>query len=172
MAIDTSIKSQGKETYNFVIYSTDRINNGVAGTYNYNDFYNVDWSSLLRHFPDNQKFRLKWAMGSRTTSSHSGDHQGLLFVDFGSRYNQQDTKLNNNVNNLGMVEFTFADANNYWIRHAYENTYTTITKPTINQIRVYFRLCDNSNYWNGSNLLTDNLPNFCLKIELQPIYDE
>lgn len=168
MAIDTSKSSQGKETYNFVIYSTDRI----RGQYNYNSYYAVDWSSLLRHFPDNQKFRLKWAMGSRTTSTHAGDHQGLLFIDFSARYNQQDTKLNNNVANLGMVELTFADANKYWVRHAYENTYTTITKPTSSEIRVYFRLCDNSNYWNGSNLLTDELPNFCIKLELQPIYEE
>lgn len=169
MAIDTSKSSQGKETYNFVIYSTDLINSSGK---NYDNYYNVDWSSLLKHFPDHQKFRLKWSLGSRTTSNHSGDHQALLFVDFGSRSNQQDTKLNNGINHLGMVEMTYADANNYWFRHAYENTYVTITKPVNSQVRVYFRLCDNSNYWNGSSLNTDDLPNFCLKIELQPIYEE
>lgn len=169
MAIDTHPKSQGKETYVFTVYSTDRLQ---VNTYNYNDVYNVDWNSLLRHFPDNQKFRIKWSLGSRTTSSHAGDHQGLLFVDFGVRSNQQDTRLNNNIQNMGLVEFTFADANNYWCRHAYENVYTTITKPVNSQIRVYFRLCDNSDFWNGDNVLTSNLPNFCLRIELQPIYDE
>lgn len=169
MAIDTSKQSQGKETYNFVINSIDK----VSGAYNYNCIYNVDWDSLLRHFPTNQKFRLKWSLGSRDTATHSGDHNGTLYIDFGVRTNQQDSKLNNQNSLMGFAEFVdTGTANAYFLRHSYENTYVTITKPINSQIGVKFRLVDNSALWNGSTMPTDNLPNYVIKIELQPINEE
>jgi hypothetical protein len=163
--IDTSKSSQGKETYNFIIYSADKLN----GTNN-NGIYNVDWSSLLKHFPENQKFRIKWSLSSVYTTSHGDNHTGALFIDFGSRSNQQDTKGNNSINHLGFFELSEWHNNNSTIRHAYENTYITITKPVNSQIGVILRLVDNSSLWtvNGTN----QPPDFCIKIELQPIYEE
>lgn len=167
MAIDTSTPSQGKETYNLVINSADK----VTGTNN-NGTYNVDYSSLLRHFPANQKFRLKWSLSSiytATTTSVTTHHTFSVYVDFGTRNNQQDTKGNNSIDLLGFGELVPWHPTNTTLRHSYENTYTTITKPINSQISVLLKYVDESGlYLIGSS----QVPNFSLKIELQPIYDE
>ena len=161
MAIDSSKRTQGKETYNFVIYGE-----------NHRGTYNVDWDSLLRHFPADQKFRLKWALTSRYSSASTGadvDHTSLLFVDFGARTNQQDSNGNNSITNMGGVELVPWAGTNTTLRHSYENTYVTITKPVNSQVTVSFRYCDNSALY---LINASQIPKYCLKIELQPIYDE
>jgi hypothetical protein len=161
MAIDSNPKTQGKETYNFVIYGQNN-----TGT------YNVDWASLLRHYPDNQKFRLKWSLTSRFSGESTNgatEHTALLFIDFGARFNQQDSNGNNGITNMGGVELVPWHNTNSTLRHSYENTYVTITKPVSSQVTVSFRLCDNSALYTISGT---QVPKYCLKIEFLPIYDE
>ena len=164
--IDTTGTSLGKPTYNFVIHSTDKI-----GTYNYDCHYNINFDTLLKNHNDKQKYRIKWCLGSVNTTAHAGDHMGILYIDFGGQVLQQDSKLSKN-NIMGFVEMTYADANKYWLRHSYENTYTTIEKPKQNQIRVYFRTADNQIFNGDEGEVTTNLPEYVIKVELQPIQDE
>jgi len=168
--IDTSKASQGKETYNIVI----RSGNGVPGTgsgINYNQDYNVDFDTLLRHHPEGQKFRLKWTLCTVNAAAHAGNHIGALYVNFNTRSQLYDTKYNNS-HMMGFVIVGATGGGTYYLQHMYENTYNTISKPTGGRLNVQFRQVDDSGFFNMSNNTADALPAFILKIELQPIHDE
>ena len=149
--IDSSVKTLGKETYNLLLRSTNKL--GITAT-NYDAYYNVDFQTLLKHYPDNQKFRVKWTLCSINTNSHAGDHIGTLYVDFGSKFNQYDNKYFSSQN-LGFVNVVNMSGSVYVLQHVYENTYTTITKPTITQLRVYFKEVDDSAYFTMGSDLAD-----------------
>jgi hypothetical protein len=162
-----------KINYSFIIYSIQK----VKGVYNYDSCYSCDWTSFFNKYPNDAKFKVKWFLGSRNKLNHSGDNMGLLFIDFSSQINQQDTKGNNNVHNMGLVKVnnrTIASNTYYWITNHNENEIITISKPTTSLIRVYFRTCDNLYYFNGLNDGTNynysqDLPDFYIKIEFEPI---
>jgi hypothetical protein len=163
-------KSEG-ENYSFIIYSTDKI----RGEYNYDAYYNVDWTSLLKKYDSQQKFKVKWYLGSKNKLNFLGENLGLLFIDFGSKINQQDSKGNNNIHNMGLVKVitkTTANSTYFYLVNNNENESITITKPISNEIRVYFRTCDNLQFFNATNdgnnfVVNQNLPNFYIKIELE-----
>lgn len=166
--IDSSSKTLGKETYNLLLRSTNKL---ATTATNYDAYYNVEFQTLLKHYPDYQKFRIKWTLLSIDSASHTGNHAGALFVDFCSKINQYDNKYFSS-HNLGFVNVvhlgTHGGDDTCMLQHVYENTYTTISKPMVTQLRVYFREIDDSGFFT----MGSDLPNFILKIELQPIYDE
>jgi len=161
------------ESYSFIIYSNDKI----KGEYNYDAYYNVDWNSLLKKYDNKQKFKVRWYIGSKNKLNFSGDNLGLLYIDFFSKNNQQDSKLNNNVSAMGLVKIntrTISSSTSFYLSNLNEYETLTISKPTSNTIRVYFRNCDNTQYFNGTNdgalfIQNQDLPHFFIKIELEPI---
>jgi hypothetical protein len=162
-----------KENFSFVIYSTDK----VRGIYNYDSYYSVDWNTLLKKYDMNQKFKVKWYLGSKNKLNFIGENLGLLFIDFGSKINQQDSKGNNNIHNMGLVKVitkTISNNTYFYLVNNNEDETITITKPISNEIRVYFRTCDNLQFFNATNdgnnfVANQNLPNFYIKLEFEPL---
>lgn len=164
-----------KENYSLIIYSADRI----RGLYNYDSYYNVDWDNLFKKkFNNNQKqFKVRWYIGSKNKTNVIGDNLGLLFIDFSAKTNQQDSKLNNNITNVGIIKkntFNTGNGSYFYLTNLNEYESIIITKPTSNIIRVYFRNCDNTQFFNGTNdndyvNLNIDLPDFYIKLELEAI---
>lgn len=162
-----------KENFCYVLYS----NQSVRGLYNYDSFYKIDYSSFFQKYPSYTKFKLKWFLGSRNKTNNSGDNMGLLFIDFSTQINQQDSSLNNNIHNMGLIKINVKITNSvsyYWLSNQNETEEITISKPTSNVIRVYFRTCDNRFYFNGSNEEENfnpiiELPDFYIKLEFEPL---
>lgn len=162
-----------KENYSFIVYSNQKI----RGEYNYDAYYKCDWTSFFNKYPNDTKFKVKWFMGSRNKANPYGDNMALLFIDFSSQINQQDTGGNNNIQNVGLVQVHTRSVNSttyYWITNKNENEVLTISKPTTGFIRVYFRTCDNQYFFNGLNdgsnyMYSQDLPDFYIKIEFEPI---
>jgi hypothetical protein len=161
------------ENFSYVIYSSQKI----RGIYNYDAYYKIDYSSFFNKYPNDTKFKVCWFLGSRSKINITGDMMGLLFIDFSTKINQQDSNLNNNCQNMGLVEVktrTISSSTYYYIVNKNESETITISKPTSNIVRVYFRTCNNLYYFNGSNegdffLPTLDLPDFYVKLEFEPI---
>lgn len=158
-----------KENFSLIIYSTDRI----QGVYNYDAYYNVNWDNLFKKkFNNHQLFKVRWYMASKSKINIPSDNLALLFIDFSTKINQQDSKLNNNVTNLGIVKINnnYISSNGYYyLTNLNEYETITISKPTSNIIRVFFRNCDNTEFFNGSSISNYNLPDFYIKLEFEVI---